>query len=137
LRNEEFVIPLRGGYDKQEYFQLFDNDCRVLLAHLRAKLEEVVKNESEDCFIDPLLSLKKQQCYASLEGNELKVQLPFVWHTDLDAEQDDEPSIEVTLLLAREKEKMFAAVGDTEVVELSPVCLTWVVNWLKDVLQAA
>lgn len=47
LKDESYQIPKNMAHQsKEEHFRLFDDDPRVILAHLRTYLHETQKNQS-------------------------------------------------------------------------------------------
>ena len=137
LRSECYSIPPRQQKANADDFPLFDSDPRVILAHLRTRLQQCESHQSEEYFVHPLLLLRKEKCYASLEGSELRVSLPLEWHSDLGKrEGGHELSIEVALGLSVEKEELFATVVETEDADLDRECLDWLIHWLRDTLTS-
>jgi len=85
------------------------------LAHLRTRIQQCERHQADEYFVHPLVLLRKEKCYVSLEGSELRVVLPLEWYSDLGKEEGShELSIEVALGLAVEKEQLFAKVAETE-----------------------
>jgi hypothetical protein len=135
LKDEFYSIPPKQHHANTDDFSLFDSDPRVILAHLRTRLQQCESHQSEEYFVHPLLVLKKEKCYASLEGSELRVSLPLAWHSDLGKKEGGHDfSIDVTLGLSVEKEELFATVTETENADLDGECLEWVIRWLRDTL---
>ena len=54
-----------------------------------------------------MLVLKKDHCYAYLDGTEIKINLPLSYNM----ETNDSTTLEITLALSREKENLYAVVS--------------------------
>ena len=103
------IPPVLNQHDKgkHRYYRLFDSDPKVILAHLRTRISDCQKHQEEEDFMHPLLTLKKEPCYASLDGSEVKVSLPVSWSN----EGNEYSHVEVGIALAREKEELWGAVS--------------------------